>query len=96
MKLPLDIIGVIAKQLIADGSYGTCAALNVTCKAVFQETLRILWKRLVLWGAKLYSSLPRADWNDPRSSGAAKKATMKKVSKIWLAILKSKGAAHVQ
>jgi hypothetical protein len=34
VELPLDVIGIVAKHLIASDLYGTCALLNVACRAV--------------------------------------------------------------
>lgn len=38
VKLPVEIFGIIAEHLLGDSSYGSCAALNVTCRAVFEES----------------------------------------------------------
>jgi hypothetical protein len=58
LSLPLDVIGVIAKCLIDDYAFGSCAALNVTCKAVEEETSPILWKTCVLPAAYAFRRLP--------------------------------------
>lgn len=63
VSLPLDIFGLIAKHLVAQDLHGSCAALNLTCKAVRDETTPILWKRVVY------------QWNNSASS--KKKAAVK-------------------
>jgi hypothetical protein len=56
--LPLDVLGVIAEQLIDENAFGTCAALNVTCHAVEEETSPTLWKTCVLPGAQAFKRFP--------------------------------------
>jgi hypothetical protein len=47
MLLPLDVIGVIAEHLVAQDLHRTCASLNITSKAVKEETTSILWRRVL-------------------------------------------------
>jgi hypothetical protein len=56
--LPVEIIGIIAKQLVADDARCTCAALSLTCQAVHQETSRALWRVVVQWGARILGKMP--------------------------------------
>ena len=63
MSLPAEVIGVIAKHLIADSQFGTCAALNRTCHAVYSETLRTLWRICVFWASNILKTLPPATWS---------------------------------
>lgn len=43
LVLPLDVIGVIAKILQTELQLKTCANLNLTSRAVYQETLPTLY-----------------------------------------------------
>jgi hypothetical protein len=47
-RLPAEVIGIVAKFLLADDAYGTCAALNVCSRAIYNEVLPDLWKKMVL------------------------------------------------
>jgi hypothetical protein len=41
LNLPLDVIGIIARFLVDDDAYGTCAALNMTSSLLELETTPI-------------------------------------------------------
>jgi hypothetical protein len=43
LNLPLELVDLIARQLINDFAFGTCANLNVASKAVHKTTLKTLW-----------------------------------------------------
>lgn len=42
--MPVELFGVVAEHLIGDHAFVTTASLNMTCQAVRQETLPILWE----------------------------------------------------
>jgi hypothetical protein len=43
LKLPLELMDLIAQQLIDDLSFATCANVNVLSKAIHKATLKTLW-----------------------------------------------------
>jgi hypothetical protein len=46
--LPFEVISIVGEHLSTMGHYGTLASLNRTCKHVRQDTLPILWKKVVV------------------------------------------------
>lgn len=94
LSLPLDIIGIIAKYLIDDDAFGTCAALNLTCKAVEAETTPILWKTFVLWGANKVRTLGPSIWADDAVERSVQEK--KRFDKEWQRIRKARGAQRIQ
>lgn len=46
--LPTEVIGIVAKILQSQCLFRTCANLNETCRAVFEETQPALWKIVIL------------------------------------------------
>lgn len=96
--LPVEIIGIIAKPLIADDARGTCAALNLTCQAIHHETLRALWRVVVQWGARMFEKMP-VTFADDELSGAqevSRKEAEKEVLEGWTCLIYSKGAKHIE
>jgi hypothetical protein len=43
LDLPLELIDLIAHQLITDFAFATCASVNVLSKAVHSATIKTLW-----------------------------------------------------
>lgn len=94
LSLPLDVIGIIAKYLIDDDAFGTCAALNVTCSAVEAETTPILWKTFVLWGAKQVRNMTVSIWSSKEAEKSMQEK--KRLDNEWGRIRKSRGAQWIQ
>jgi hypothetical protein len=46
MRLPYDILNVVAEILAEDGQMQTLARLNVSCRAMQQETVACLYERM--------------------------------------------------
>lgn len=63
LRLPVDVIGVVAECLSGSYSYGTLAALNRTCKLVRAQTLPILFETVV-WDNE-YDGPQREWWWEP-------------------------------
>lgn len=80
--LPLDVIGEIAKFLIDDYAFGTCASLNVTAKAIEEETAPILWKICVLPGAQAFRRLSPSARGRSSNLSAAKVRSLED-QKAW-------------
>jgi hypothetical protein len=63
LRLPVDVIGVVAECLSGSYSYGTLAALNRTCKLIRAQTLPILFETVV-WDNE-YDGPQREWWWEP-------------------------------
>jgi hypothetical protein len=100
VTLPLDVIGIIAKCLIVNYAYGTCAALNVTAKAVEEETTPILWKTFVLWGVKTFESFPESVWSRDALASPVIRHRIgvcdARMQRDWERIMSFKGAQWIQ
>jgi hypothetical protein len=96
--LPLDVLGVIAKRLIDDSAFGTCAALNVTCHAVEEERSPILWKTCVLPGAKAFARLSPVERLKKGPSFSAKQVTTMEEEMIrqWVEIRNSTRSTFIK
>lgn len=46
LRLPLEVVGVVAEFLLGSYHFGTLAKLNRTCKAIRAETLPVLYETL--------------------------------------------------
>lgn len=46
VRLPFEILDVVAQFLVSDDAYGTCANLNVASHAVYDATLKTLWTNM--------------------------------------------------
>jgi hypothetical protein len=94
----LDVLGVIAKHLIDDNAYGTCAALNVTSKEVELETSPTLWKTCVLPGGKAFETLPPSARFEETStlSGDHVAALEENMGKQWEDIRNAKNAKWIE
>jgi hypothetical protein len=89
--LPLDLLEIIAQNLIDDYAFGSCAALNVACHAVEEETSPILWKTCVLPGAKAFERLPPVERLKKGPSFSAKQVSTMEEDMIrqWVEIRNS-------
>jgi hypothetical protein len=96
--LPLDILGEIAKSLIHDYAFGTCASLNMTCKAAEVETSPTLWRICVLPGAHAFLRLPPSARVPTTStmSGQQVSALEQEELRRWHGIGNSKNAKWIQ
>lgn len=98
MALPVVVIGIIAKQLIADSQFGTCAALNRTCRAVYSQTLPTLYRICVFWASNILKTLPPDTWstNDlPRNQDPRRNAK-EDVCVQWDMLKASPGAQYIE
>lgn len=53
IRLPVDVLGEIARSLVTDGAYKTAAQLNQTSRAVYEETLPILYETMIIYDAEV-------------------------------------------
>ncbi|KAJ9092975.1 hypothetical protein QFC20_007243 [Naganishia adeliensis] len=98
MSLPIEVIGIVAKQLIPDSQFGSCAALNRTCHAVYSETLRILWRICVFWASNVLKTLPPATWSTedlPWEEDPHRNAK-EDVCEQWDMLIDSPGAQYIE
>jgi hypothetical protein len=85
---------VIARFLIDDDAFGTCASLNVTCNAVEAETTPILWKTFVLWTAKKVQALSESIWSSDAVDNTLEEK--QRLEREWEGIRNSRGAQWIQ
>lgn len=94
--LPADILSIVAIQLIGDQAYGTCAALNVTCKMAREETLRILYRTVAFWPNNSWK-LKESRRNPTLTVDTTKvDASRKKVFGLLDSLITSRGAAYIE
>jgi hypothetical protein len=68
MRLPLDVIGVIAEHLVESFMHGTCAALNATGRLVREQTLPVLYGTCVMGFQEWTPSLLSRDLNQAKTT----------------------------
>lgn len=49
-RLPCELVNIVAKHLVADNAFGTCANLKLVSKKVREATLEVLWTNM-FWTA---------------------------------------------
>lgn len=91
----MEVIGIIGKKLIEDGAYGGCAALNVTCQAVYEETLRTLWRTVVHWGVKALDKL-KASTGKGMARFKPPEGIQKELNDSWQLLINSRGAKYIE
>jgi hypothetical protein len=98
MALPVEVIGIIAAQLIADSEFGTCGALNRTCHAVHAQTLPVLYRICVFWASNILKTLPPDTWstNDLPVDQDPHKDAKEDVSHQWDVLKASPGARYIE
>ncbi|KAJ9122240.1 hypothetical protein QFC22_001660 [Naganishia vaughanmartiniae] len=97
--LPLDVIGIVANLLISDNAYATCASLNVTSRAVHEETQQTLWRTVVHWGfdASKVAAASSGSKNRGRNQKRAPRRTAEELMLASLVQLKdSDGAKYTE
>ena len=100
MHLPLEIFGVIGKHLINQGSYGTCASLNVTSRAINEETIKTLYEVVVAWASKSQGNRSSHQWILDHFSSSRSEGDLSAQEGIleqrWISFLITKGAKHTK
>ncbi|KAJ9122238.1 hypothetical protein QFC22_001658 [Naganishia vaughanmartiniae] len=98
LALPIGILSIVAKQLVAEGSYATCASLNVTCQAVHEKTLQSLWKVNVQWAIKMIRMVPAdVPINTPASPRTLSyRPQLREVHASWNRLVNSRGARYIE
>lgn len=99
VDLSAEVLGIVAKHLLYADSYGTCAAINVCNKALYNETLSDLWKKLVLWTAKIYAEVPESFCESVefhRKPSDEEKVREKRILKSYEGMKSAPGAAYSQ
>lgn len=100
--LPLDIFGLIAKHLITNQAYGTCASLNGTSKAVYAETTKILWRSIVFWRNDALKFLPLdlpgrgKSAGDPTVDVVSAEQSSEEIGQMWDSLIRSRGAVYIE
>jgi hypothetical protein len=86
LRLPLEILAIIAEYLTLSSSHGTCASLATTSHAVHQETTPVLWKTVTAWNPPRY----------PDGDSAEDEALVREMFERWNEMMNADGAKYTE